>query len=155
MTRTVTNIESQTSLRAVVIAANTTLSAQSHAHRPVVVTAATGVAITLPAATGSGDRYNLQLGATITSNSTTIKVNGTPGTDIIQGGVVADQDSTDAPDMVATAGDTDTITFDGTTKGGYIGDWIELVDSAEGTWLLRGVLKRTGTEASPFSATVS
>lgn len=155
MARTITNIDSQAASRAVVIAASATLAAQTHAFRPILLKAAAGATITLPAATGSGDKYTIQIGTTITSNTSVIKVAADPGTDIIQGHIIGDADSTDAPDLVITAADTDTLTFDGSTKGGYIGDYLEFIDSESGVWLLKGVAKRTGTEASPFSAAVA
>lgn len=155
MARTFAAVEDQSAKKAVIITSATTLNAQQHGHRPIIITAASGAAITLPAASGGGDRYSIQLGADVSINTIAIAVNGTPGTDIIQGHLLADQDGLDAPDLVATAADTDTITFDGSTKGGYAGDWLELVDAASGTWVLKGAVKRTGTEASPFSAAVS
>ena len=53
-------------------------------------------------------------------------------------------------------GTDDTITLDGTTTGGAaIGDYIELMDIAANQYVVRGNLTATGTEATPFSASVS
>jgi hypothetical protein len=55
----------------------------------------------------------------------------------------------------ATAASSDTITLDGTTTGGFAGDVIEIIDAIAGTYLVTVLTKATGTEATPFSATVS
>ena len=44
---------------------------------------------------------------------------------------------------------------DGTTTGGYRGDTVEITDIAEGIFVVNAVLTQSGTEATPFSATVS
>jgi len=142
------------SARGALMTTATTLSENTHGGRDNVFTNAAGGTITLPAATGTGLRFTIRLGATVTSNSVIIKV-PTPSPAIIQGGLLADQDSTDFPDAIYTAADTDTITLNGTTSGGYIGDVITLVDAATDLWLLDGRIQRTGSEASPFSAAVA
>lgn len=119
----------------------------------VVVNKADGAALTLPDATGSGLRYQIIIGTTVTSNSTTIKV---PDADNVMTGVAivaADGGST----VVGweTAATTDTITFDGSTTGGIKGDCVELIDIAADLWYVRVTGSATGTEATPFSATVS
>jgi hypothetical protein len=43
-----------------------------------------------------------------------------------------------------------TFTLNGGTKGGFIGDRIDLVDAASGTWSAVAFLKQTGTEATPW-----
>ena len=51
---------------------------------------------------------------------------------------------------------SDTITINGGTTGGQIGDYLELVDIATDQWHVRGVMRcLTGVNpATPFSATV-
>jgi hypothetical protein len=50
----------------------------------------------------------------------------------------------------------DTITMNGTATGGKAGDVWELEDIATDTWAVDGVLTQSGgSEATPFSATVS
>ena len=44
-----------------------------------------------------------------------------------------------------------TITMDGTTRGGFAGDVVELEDVASGIWSVRIYGHATGTEATPFS----
>ena len=55
-----------------------------------------------------------------------------------------------------TAADSDTITMNGTTTGGVsIGDEITLIDIASNQYMVKGILTASGTEATPFSASVS
>ena len=64
----------------------------------------------------------------------------------------------DAGDTIVafeTAAASDTITMNGTTTGGLVGDRILLKDIAAGFWQVQVIGAATGTEATPFSATVS
>lgn len=139
-----------------VSAAASTLAVTVAAHEGRIITLnrAAGVTATLPAATGSGAKFTFIVGTTVTSNAYTIKV--ADATDVMDGIILAaDDTATPAPLVWVTAVDSDTITLDGSTKGGLIGDRIELVDIATNQWAVHGFLKQSGTEASPFSATVS
>ena len=49
----------------------------------------------------------------------------------------------------------DTVTMNGSTKGGVKGTWLRFTDVATGIFMLEGFLCATGTEADPFSAGVS
>lgn len=136
-----------------VTGATLTCNRDVHAGRMNVINAAAGCAITLPNATGTGSVYRFMIGTTITSNSTTIKVNN--GTDVMSGRAYVISDNSAAVLGYATAASDDTITLNGTTTGGYAGDVIEITDAIAGTFLVEVHTKATGTEATPFSATVS
>ena len=123
-----------------------------HGGRVTVITAAAGCAVTLPNATGTGSVYRFLIGATITSNSTTIKVNN--ATDVMSGRAYVISDGAAAVLGYATGATDDTITLNGTTLGGYIGDIIEITDAIAGTYQVKVLTKATGSEATPFSATV-
>lgn len=128
----------------------------AHGGRRVIATRAAGQAFTLPAATGSGQIFKLMLGASITSNSTTIKVAN--ATDEFRGFAHgADDDGEGATGYTWKTDDNDdTITMNGSATGGEYGDTWELEDVASGLWLVKGFLKQSGgSEATPFSATVS
>lgn len=129
------------------------LLANVHAGATVVANRAAGVAFTLPAATGSGVKFKIVIGTTVTSNSTTIKVAN--ATDVMAGVALNAADSGDTAAAFETAADTDTITLNGSTTGGLKGDVIELEDLSSGLWGVKVVGAATGTEATPFSATVS
>ena len=133
--------------------ATLTCTRDTHGGRMNVINAAAGCAITLPNATGTGSVYRFMIGTTITSNSTTIKVNN--ATDVMSGRAYVISDGAAAVLGYATAASSDTITLDGTTTGGFAGDIIEITDAIAGTFLVEVHTKATGTEATPFSATVS
>ena len=118
-----------------------------------VVNAAAGAEVTLPPATGSGFRYTFIVGTTVTSNTNVIQVANSD--DIMQGVVIGSAtSSSDSANGWVAASDSDTITMDGSTTGGTVGDRVELVDVAENVWAVNGTIQQTGTEATPFSAAV-
>jgi len=86
------------------------------------------VTLTLPAATGGGARYKFYVSVVNTSNYV-IKVNATPGTDIMQGQIITNSTGDAATAAVITwltGADADTITMNATTQGGVTrGDWVE------------------------------
>lgn len=109
--------------------------------------------VTLPDATGSGMTVKFIVGAVNTS-SHIIKVPDASNT--LKGVVsILDNDS-NALTAYAATGTDDTLTLNGTTTGGQIGDWVELVDIAADTWHICGqLLCPAGSNvADPFSATV-
>lgn len=113
---------------------------------------ATGQAVTLPPSSGSQAVYTFYIGTTITSNSTTLKVAN--ATDVMQGSLLSVK-ATSGTTQYNTVADSDTITLDGSTTGGAVGSYIQVKDISTGFWLVSGVLRASGTLATPFSATVS
>jgi hypothetical protein len=141
--------------RVVALTGSTTINAGLHDGRILSMTG-TGAAYTqtLPAATGSGAKFTFVVGAVNTSNHL-IKVTGD---DVMYGNIITNSTG-DTPDLAQpwpTAADSDTITLNGTTTGGVaIGDFVELTDIAADTWMVFGHTTTSGTEATPFSATVT
>lgn len=127
-----------------------------HNDRILYYSKADGGAITLPAASGLGSIYTVILGATITSNSTTIKA--ASASDSFTGmafGVDVDGEGATGYTWNADSGD-DTVTLNGGSTGGFIGDEWVFKDVASGVWQVRGFITQSGgSEATPFSATVS
>ena len=129
-----------------------TITASAHAGRVVLLNRAAGVTATLPAATGTGNTYQFIVKTTVTSNSDIIKVANS--TDVMQGRAYVISDNTAAVLGYAPAASDDTITLNGTTTGGYVGDIVTVQDIASGFWQVVADTRATGTEATPFSATV-
>jgi hypothetical protein len=123
-----------------------------HAGTVVTLNAAAGLTVTLPAAAGSGRRYELVVGTTVTSNNYVVQV--ASASDVMSGVCINAADAGDTAVVYETAADSDTITMNGTTKGGYKGDRIILTDVASNLWHVSIIGAATGTEASPFSAAV-
>lgn len=127
-----------------------------HNGRTVTLNKASGVAVTLPAATGSGAIYRFVIGTTITSVGTTIKV-PVGSTDSYLGfawGTDGDGEGATSYGWNADAAD-DTVTLSGTATGGKAGDMFTFIDYATGLWQVNGFIRQSGgSEATPFSATV-
>ena len=126
---------------------------RSHANTDLVVNAAAGLTLTLPAATGLGDEYAITVGTTVTSNSVIIRVAN--ATDVMAGLAVQAADGGNTVGAYETAADSDTITFNGTSTGGIRGDRVVLRDISAGLWQVEVIGAATGSEATPFSAAVS
>ena len=127
---------------------------KSYDDQTVVINAAAGLTCTLPTSDGGGAKYRFVIGTTVTSNTVVIKVNNTTDSIIGFSNIISDDAGGPAKGFIAAANSDDTVTFNGTTTGGYIGDYVEITDLAAGTFHVRVFGKATGTEATPFSATV-
>ena len=131
-------------------AATLTVTPAAHAGVIITLNRAAGIAVTLPNATGTGNVYQFFVGTTVTSNTTTI-TRGT--TNDVMSGVVLQCKAATSLTPIPTASNTNTITFDGSTKGGILGDWIELIDVGTNQWTLFMIISSTGTVATPLSNT--
>lgn len=135
-------------------ATSLTLTAATHGER-IVTLAHTGAAstVTLPAASGSGNIYRFIVKAVNTSNHV-IKVAN--ATDVFEGVAWMANDTDNSVSAFESGASDDTLTLNGTTTGGAaIGDYVEIIDYASGKFMIHAHLTGTGTEATPFSATVS
>ena len=112
------------------------------------------VTLTLPAATGSGAVYKMIVSVTNTSN---YKIQVANASDTIDGIMLyLDEDGT-AVTAFPTVAASDTITLNGGTTGGIVGDYLELIDIATNQYHVRGVMRVAAgaNPATPFSAAVS
>lgn len=134
------------------LTASATLDA-GDAGTAIVINAAAGLTVTLPAASGSGLAFTLVIGTTVTSNSVVIAVAN--ASDTMSGLALSAADGGNSVNGWETAADSDTITFNGSTTGGILGDKVELIDCATNKWSVVIHSSSTGTEATPFSAAVS
>lgn len=125
--------------------ASLAMTAAGHAGQTVVSNLAGAQAITLPAATGSGNIYRVFVQTTKTGDLTIT----TNGSDDLTGMVIVATDSSGTP-FISDGTDT-IITMNGSTTGGVKGSWVELQDVASATWRVTGFLISTGVEATPFS----
>ena len=140
---------------AAITASTYTLSQTVDAFRPVVFDRAAGTTVTLPASSGSLVTFRLFLKTTITSNNFVLQVAN--ATDVMNGSMAFFNDTGTAglAKAWAAADNDDTITMNGTTKGGYAGTVIYVTDYASGFWVARCWGRQSGTVATPFSAAVS
>lgn len=129
------------------------VTSAAHAGRLVLLDRAAGIAVTLPAASGSGNKYKFMIKTTVTSNTTTISVDSASAT--MTGIAMVANDTDNSASLFETAADTDQVTMNGTTTGGIKGATVELTDVATNLWLVNVIGSATGTEATPFAAAVS
>lgn len=140
-----------------VTASTLTVVPELHAGKTITLNRAAGVTCTLPAATGSGDVYEFLTGTTVTSNANIVKVAN--ATDTMTGSAILGQDAADTVvQFDAVSGTSDTISLNGSTTGGIKGARITArdikLDGTNAIWLVDVFSTATGTEATPFSATV-
>jgi len=144
----------------VAITASTALTTAAHSGRPIIVNAAAGLTLTLPAATGSGAKFLIYIGTLVTSNS--FIVQAASGTDYFRGIAFLKDDGAGTVQGFATANtgtvgtESDTLTWNRTTTGTCIvGDLVEFQDIATAVWSVKTANNASGTEATPFSAAVA
>jgi len=146
------------------------LTVADHAGRIVHNDAAGAVTYTLPATNANSDSAvagpgadfnNLSnVGATIEIFSSITKtgdlvVQAANATDVMVGSAVFIDDSSDNVVGFETASTSDTITLNGSTKGGVTFSKIVCTVLASGKWKVDVTSGCTGTPATPFSAAVS
>ena len=135
--------------------ANDAITAAEHAGRILFLgEGGSTITLTLPDATGSGNRYEFIVTVT-NSNNYVIKV---PDADnVITGQIMyLDEDGT-AVTSFPTVAASDTITLNSGTTGGLVGDTLTLTDIAANKYAVQGQMRVSAgaNPATPFSATVS
>lgn len=147
------NNESDISARMVAAGGTLAVTVALHAGKIIQLDTAAGSICTLPAAAGTGARFEFVTTVLATSNSHIVKVAN--GTDIMVGRAAVIDAADDSMTTFPTTGTSDTITFNRTTTGSVrIGERIVCVDVKAGFWAVDVVCVGTGGEATPFSATV-
>lgn len=131
-----------------------TLVEATHNGKLIKLDTAAGSTVTLPASTGNGARYRFTVSVLATSNNHIVKVAN--ATDVMTGIIMTVSDDAGAPVKgYGTAASSDTITLNRSTTGSVqLGEFIELEDYVAGFFRVTGMTFSTGTEATPFSATV-
>lgn len=129
-----------------------TVTQAAHGGKTVTISSAAPIAVTLPQATGTGSLYRFQMQVAATATGHTIKVANS--TDVMQGVNLALTTASANVVGYGTSASSDTITLNGTTSGGVVGDWIEITDVKTGFFSVNMVTSPTGTTVTPFSATV-
>lgn len=133
--------------------ATKTLTAANDGNTILLDTAA-GSVVTLPAATGTGQKFRFRVSVLATTNSHIVKVANV--SDAMQGiMIMGDDTGANAQWFAAVSGTDDTITLNRTTTGSVtLGEYFTVEDVATNLFHVTGTLTNTGTSATPFSATV-
>lgn len=148
------NRNCQVSVRKVAAGGTLTVTTALHDGKIIALDTAAGSTLTLPAATGSGAVFRVVVSVKATSNQHKVQVAN--ANDTMSGSVnLLDNDST-AQTAYAASGTDDTLTWNGTTTGGQVGDWADFVDILANVWAVRGqAVCPTGSNiADCFSAAV-
>jgi len=141
------------SARLVAAGSALTLTVAAHDGKTILLDTAAGSTVTLPAASGTGAIFRFWISTTATSNSHIIKVAN--ASDTMKGIISALSDGADNMVGWLAAAASDTITFNRTTTGtAAVGQYVEIQDIATNVFAVSGLIAQTGTEATPFSATV-
>jgi hypothetical protein len=139
------------SARLVSLTATASITEAAHEDRDMYITGTALATYTLPEATGSGGRYRFIIGEVNTNNTVITTADATNCS--FYGSVnILDKDAA-AQAAYAPAATDELITLNGTTTGGQIGDFIEVLDIATDKWMVFGQLTvPTGSNpATPFS----
>lgn len=148
------NAAADASARFVAAGSALTLTAASHAGKTIQLDTAAGSTVTLPAATGTGNKYWFCTTVIATSNSHIVKVAN--ATDVMTGALMTVDNADGTCTVFGTVAASDTITLNRTTTGSVkIGELFCVEDVKTGYFSVHGFVIATGSEATPFSATVS
>ena len=132
----------------VTITAADSITAEEHANRLIILDNAAGFAVTLPAATGTGNVYKFLVGTTVTSVSMDINC---AGSDKMAGMLQLEADAGTEIAQFANAGTAVSVDMNGTTEGGVKGTLITCVDAASALWSVTGFVINTAvTPVTPF-----
>jgi hypothetical protein len=136
----------------VALTAAASLTAAAHANRVLYVTGTAAAAYTLPEATGTGNKYEFFIGE-VNTNGTTFVAADTTNASMRGTMNLVDQDHTTQGAYAAASGD-DTLTMNGTTQGGQIGDTVVFTDLATDLWGVVGfgVVPAGSNIADPWSS---
>lgn len=133
-------------------AATLAITLASHDSKVVVLASTHTQTLTLPVASGSGAMYHFVVSTTGTDGSKVIKVGST--LDNMTGQCVINSTSTTVVAGFLTTATDDTITLNNNTTGGILGTEVEIIDVATNIYKVRVTANMSGSEATPFSATV-
>lgn len=141
---------------AVAVGSSLTINATSHVGAVIKLDTAGGSTATLPAATGTGNKYYFVVTTTATSNAH--KILAASSSDNIIG-IGAGENANTAKVFPATVAGTFhsiQMPFAGTQpSGGFQGDWFEFNDVATNLWFCRGSYHAGTTPTTPFSTATS
>jgi hypothetical protein len=123
---------------------------------PILLNTAAGSVATLPAATGSGNKYRFIVTTTTTSGAHKILANSV--SDFLNGNAVGHTaaGATLAFSAAAATAHSIQMPFAGTQpSGGFIGDYFDFIDIAANLWAVSGMYQAGTTATTPFSASTS
>jgi hypothetical protein len=131
-----------------ITAASATLGA-THVNRLTVLNRATGIALTLPLATGTGNRYPLAVATTFTGAATVVTAQVT---DVIAGNaIIHDTDDATVHGFSTTNATTLSLYTSSNAVGGIVGATVVLTDIANNKWVVEYQSNGASAPSTPFS----
>lgn len=127
-----------------------TLTPATHGVRVLTLSCTGGLAVTPPAATGTGNVYQFAVTTTLSGGNFTFDAKAGNASDVLYGIANTNKVGTGLT-QYGTAANSNLITWDGSTKGGILGDYLWLMDLATNVWLVQITGQQSGTVATPFS----
>lgn len=139
------------------VAAGATLAVTAAmSNAPILLNIAAGSTATLPAATGSGNKYRFIVTTTASSNAH--KILAASVSDFLNGVAVGHVAAGTTLSFSAAAATAHSIQmpFAGTQpSGGFIGDYFDFIDVAANLWAVSGMYQSGTTSTTPFSASTT
>lgn len=122
-----------------------------HGNRTVTLSNTGPIAVTLPAATGTGTKYRFVLMTAATATQSVIQVANTA--DVMQGVIFSLTTTAGVLIGFKASATSDTMTLDGTTTGGGVAADYEITDIKSGVFQVKAIDTAAMT-TTPFSAAV-
>jgi hypothetical protein len=115
----------------------------------IALNVAGGCTVSFPRTTGSGLCFWIVV---LKVSTTGYVLDCDPTTDGFFGGISVNLSGSTSTDFASGTSSNNIITLNGTTTGGaQIGDTLQFIDLAAGTWAVSGDIIGTGSIATPFS----
>jgi hypothetical protein len=138
-------------------AATLAVTQATHANKIVTLNRATGVTVTMPEPSGSGDTYTFLSGTAVTANQHKIIATDTANTDLHGLAIARDDDGSQSSFAALNADGFDFVQMNGGTMGGSqpLADRIELIDIAADKWYVHYTffVPAGSNPADPFGST--
>lgn len=148
LTPTAAQINTVATPGAVTLAAGALSAAANGLGKINIHSAAAGVAMTLPLATGSGVSFKIIIQTLVATSPLTFTC---AGSDKLVGSIFQSKSAADVIVYAANGTSNTAVSLNGSTTGGAVGDNLEFFDVASGIWFVKGWTLASGTVASPIS----
>jgi hypothetical protein len=127
----------------------TQLDGDELANRIIALNVAAGATVSFPRTTGSGMTFWVVV---LKVSTTGYILDCDPTTDGFYGSISVNLTGSTSTGFASGTSSNNVITLNGTTTGGsQIGDTLQFIDLAAGTWAVSGDIIGTGSVATPFS----
>lgn len=128
-----------------------TLAPATHSGKTILIASTGGLAVTPPAATGTGNQYQFLCTATLSGGSFTVDAKAGNASDVFAGIAWHLLTGGTTQSAFPTASNSNLFTWNGTTTGGVKGSIVTFLDVATNLWFVNAEALQSSTSATPFS----